>query len=84
MGHANKVMKSINNPQQDRCVDIFMSPDGTFGFGEFRRDVETGEGWFPVGMHAAPVYPDFDAAMAEALANVSWLFESLTKELKKN
>lgn len=34
------VLESIENPQHDRCVDLFTQPDGSFGFEEFRRDVE--------------------------------------------
>jgi hypothetical protein len=33
-------MESIENPQHDRCVDIFERPDRTFGFEEFRRDAQ--------------------------------------------
>jgi hypothetical protein len=34
------VIESIENPQHDRCVDLFMRPDGSFGFEEFRRGAE--------------------------------------------
>ena len=34
------VVASIENPQHDRCVDVFTRPDGSFGFEEFRRDAE--------------------------------------------
>jgi hypothetical protein len=42
------VMDSIENPQHDRCVDIFMRPDGSIGFEEFRRDAEDAGAWTPV------------------------------------
>lgn len=35
----NKVLRSVETPDGDRCVDIFRRPDGTFGFAVFRREV---------------------------------------------
>ena len=34
------VVASIENGAHDRCVDLFLRPDGSYGFEEFRRDVE--------------------------------------------
>jgi hypothetical protein len=34
------VFDSVENDHHDRCVDLFQRPDGTWGFEEFRRDVE--------------------------------------------
>ena len=34
------VFVSIENFEHDRCVDLFSRPDGSYGFEEFRRDVE--------------------------------------------
>jgi hypothetical protein len=31
---------SIENPERDRCSDVFAGSSGSFGFDEFRRDVE--------------------------------------------
>jgi hypothetical protein len=39
------VFDSIENAEHDRCVDCFSRPDGSFGFEEFRRDVEDGGAW---------------------------------------
>jgi hypothetical protein len=41
-------MESIENPQHDRCVDVFTRLDGSFGFEEFRRDAEDAGAWTPV------------------------------------
>jgi len=73
MAHANKVLRSIETDEGGRCVDIFVRPDGTFGFEEFRRDVEDGCGWFPIGVHGDGVYGSEDAALEQALATVAWL-----------
>ena len=73
MAHANKVLRSIETDEGDRCVDIFVRPDGTFGFEEFRRDVEDGRGWFPIGYYGNGVYESEAAALDRALSAVAWL-----------
>lgn len=73
MAHENKVMKSINSPDGGRCVDIFLRPDATFGFEEFRRDSEDARGWFPIGSHAGGIYDTEQDALNEARSKVPWL-----------
>ena len=51
MYHKSKVLKSINLPGDNICVDIFIRPNNTYGFDEFRRDPEDGQGWFSIGHH---------------------------------
>jgi hypothetical protein len=75
MAHENKVLKSINSPDGGRCVDIFVRPDDTFGFEEFRRDSEDARGWFPIGGHGGFVFDTEEATFNEALAKVPWLGE---------
>lgn len=73
MAHVNKVLRSMNDPGAARCVDIYRRPDGTIGFEEFRRDVEDGRGWFPIGGHSNRVFTGEAEALAAALAAVAWL-----------
>ena len=73
MAHQNKVLRSIETPDGGRCVDLFRRPDGTFGFEEYRREIEDGHGWFPIGFHAEGVYDSEQAAFGEALRRVAWL-----------
>lgn len=73
MAHENKVIHSINLDGDSVCVDVFMRPDGTFGFDEFRRDVEDNRGWFSIGHHGGRVFATADAAMAAARASIGWL-----------
>jgi hypothetical protein len=75
----NRVHLSVNMPGELICVDIFERPDGTFGFEEFRRDVEDGQGWFAIGHHAHQVFKAFEAAKAAALEDVGWLASELTE-----
>lgn len=73
MAHVNKVMKSIETDDGGRCVDIFHRPDGTYGFEEFRRDVEDPSGWFPIGFFADKVFDTEDEATTTAVKSVQWL-----------
>jgi hypothetical protein len=67
------VAESIENPEHDRCVDIFVRPDGSFGFEEFRRDPEDSGAWTPVSYFSALRYPAKADALAEAARRVAWL-----------
>jgi len=78
MAHVNKVMQSIETPDGGRCVDIFIRPDGSYGFEEYRRDLEDGRGWFPVGFHADERFGSEAAARDTALDRVSWLRDVLS------
>jgi len=73
MSRANRVLTSIETEDGARCVDIFVRADGTFGFEEYRRDVEDGRGWFLVGHYSQDMYASQDAALATALLKVAWL-----------
>ena len=67
------VMESIENPQHDRCVDVFRRPDGSFGFEEFRRDAEDAGAWTPVSYFSGLCYASKAEALAEAARGVAWL-----------
>ncbi len=67
------VINSIENGEHDRCVDLFLRPDGTYGFEEFRRDVEDAGAWTPVQYYSGGVYPSREAALGAAGKVVAWL-----------
>lgn len=73
VAHVNRVLRSINDRGADRCVDVFLRPDGTVGFEEFRRDVEDARGWFPIGGHRDRTFADEAEALAAARTAVVWL-----------
>lgn len=73
MAHTNKVLRSIETPDGGRCVDLFVRPDDTFGFEEYRRDVEDGRGWYPIGFHAGKEFSSPVEALKEAQAIIPWL-----------
>ena len=67
------VLESLENGEHDRCVDLFRRPDGTWGFEEFRRDVEDAGAWTPVAYYSARSFPARQAAFAAATRAVAWL-----------
>ena len=71
------VFRSVENAQHDRCVDLFSCPDGSFGFEEFRRDVEDAGAWTPVAYYSAAAYASKDEALGAAVKAVVWLAEAL-------
>jgi hypothetical protein len=71
------VFASIENDVHDRCVDFFCRPDLTFGFDEFRRDVEDAGAWTPVQYFSATAYLTPDEAYDAAERLVPWLAEVL-------
>jgi len=72
-----RVVASPSTPSVDRCVDVFVRPDGTFGFEEFRRDPEDMGEWTRVAYFSARKYESQDDAVAAARESVRWLAEVL-------
>lgn len=70
-------LASCQTSEADRCVDLFSRPDGTFGFEEFRRDLEDMGAWTPVAYFSGREYPAADAALASAGDAVPWLVQVL-------
>ena len=71
------VFASIENGERDRCVDVFLRPDKTFGFEEFRRDVEDLGEWTPVQYCSVLEFETAEAAYDAAERSVPWLAEIL-------
>jgi hypothetical protein len=71
------VFVSVENSEHDRCVDVFSGPDGTFGFEEFRRDVEDGGQWTPVQYYSGVSYVSSAEALETAERCVAWLADIL-------
>jgi hypothetical protein len=74
-----RVLTSPSTPAVDRCVDIFIRPDGTFGFEEFRRDPEDMGTWTPVAYYSAQVYSSQRDAVIAARTRVPWLADVLDR-----
>ena len=67
------VFVSVENPEHDRCVDIFSRPDGSCGFEEFRRDAEDAGQWTPVQYYSGVAYGSPAEALGTAERCVPWL-----------
>jgi hypothetical protein len=67
------VLASPSTPAVDRCVDIFVRPNGTFGFEEFRRDPEDMGAWTPVAYYSKREFETEADALSAARIAVSWL-----------
>lgn len=67
------VLASFENPEHDRCVDLFRRPDGTYGFEEFRRDPEDAGAWTPVQFFARRIFASREDALEAAKLAVVWL-----------
>jgi hypothetical protein len=72
-----KVLASPSTASVDRCFDIFLRPDGTFGFEEFRRDPEDRGVWTPVAYFSGQEYDSEQEALAAARERVRWLGDIL-------
>lgn len=68
-----KVVLSGNHGGATIWVDIFQWPDATFGFEEFRRDLEDNAGWFALGHHAHLVFADIKSAKDAVIQHIYWL-----------
>lgn len=73
-----KVITSIHNEQVDRCVDIFLHENGSWGFKEFRRDIEDQGSWFAVSHYEGGNFASHEEAELAARQSVAWL-RDLTK-----
>ncbi len=71
------VFDSIENLEANRCVDLFLRPDGTYGFEEFRRDPEDAGEWTPMQYYSGKAFGSKEEALAEAISAVVWLGQAL-------
>jgi len=73
------VISSIQTFDGDRCVDIFVRPNGTFGYEEFRKDPEDLGAWTPLHYFSDREFSNEDEAVDAARRSVSW-FGQLSEE----
>ncbi len=68
-----RVLRSVNNDDATRCVDIFVRPDGSFGYEEYRRDPEDPRGWGGAAGFGDVRFDTSEATITAALGAVPWL-----------
>jgi hypothetical protein len=73
------VVDSIENAAHDRCIDVFVRPNETYGFEEFRRDVEDGGAWTPVAFFSHAAWDSRATAVDAAVRAVAWLADALRR-----
>ena len=73
------VFVSIENVEHDRCVDMFSRADGSYGFEEFRRDIEDAGQWTPVQYYSGVSYVSATDALETAERSVPWLVHVLAE-----
>jgi len=73
------VFVSLENSEHDRCVDLFSRPNGSYGFEEFRRDVEDSGRWTPVQYYSGISYKSAAEALEAAERCVPWLTDMLSE-----
>ena len=71
-----RVVTSLENRAGDRCVDIFVRVDGTFGFEEYRRDYEDITEWFSLHHYSDLVFDTKEDTLAQAKSIVAWMTEA--------
>jgi hypothetical protein len=67
------VIGGMENFDGSRCVDLFVRPDGTFGFEEFRKDPEDAGAWTPVQYYSGTSYGSKELALSAAHRLIAWL-----------
>ena len=67
------MLQSPSTPSVDRCVDVFVRPEGTFGFEEFRRGAEDMGAWTAVAYYSTREFRTEDEAIDAAVVAVPWL-----------
>lgn len=76
-GKDKVVMRSIEAPGGQVCVDLYRRADGSWGWSEYRRDPEDPHGWRDPGGARGEGHPDAEAALSQACAQLVWLQEAL-------
>ena len=66
-------LDSISSEHKQYCVDFFERDDGTFGFEEYRRDIEDYNQWFKIGCFDTLLFTTKKDAIETAVQYVIWL-----------
>jgi hypothetical protein len=74
------VFVSVENFEHDRCVDMFSRPDGSYGFEEFRRDIEDSGQWTPIHYYSGIAYVSPTVVLDAAERCVPWLVDVLAQK----
>jgi hypothetical protein len=71
-----KVLASIESSDGSHCVDIFVRDDATFGFEEFRGEVDGAGRWQSLDKYQSLVFASGEETLSDAKRRVQWLTPS--------
>ena len=66
------VINSINNDNNNLCIDFFIRNNKTFGNQEYRKDPENISGWYRIGNYDYKVFSNKDDAYHDAKKTIVW------------
>ena len=66
------VINSINNDNNNLCIDFFIRKNKTFGYQEYRKDPENISGWYRIGNYDYKVFSNKDDAYLDAKRTIVW------------
>lgn len=66
-------LSSFEDRFRSLCVNVFVREDGTFGFEEFRSDLDGGGRWQSLGKYSQLSFAAGEDALDEARRRVAWL-----------
>ena len=69
----SKVLASLEDSTRTSCVDIFLRADGTFGFEEYRANLDSGVGWQSLARFSHLIFASGEEALREAQRVIPWL-----------
>tara|TARA_Y100000991_G_scaffold91855_1_gene69348 strand:- start:1703 stop:1945 length:243 start_codon:yes stop_codon:yes gene_type:complete len=67
------VVNSINNDNNNLCVDFFIRNNKTFGYQEYRKDPENMSEWYRIGNYDHKVFLSKYDAYKDAKKRIVWL-----------
>jgi hypothetical protein len=70
-------IKSMEDEEGLRCVDIIQREDGTYTFKEFRKDREDIGRWLLIRDFSSTTYASSDETIRAAAARIPWFAEVL-------
>ena len=66
------VINSINNDNNNLCVDFFIRNNKTCSYQEYRKDPENTSEWYRIGNYDYKVFSNKDDAYNDAKKTIVW------------
>ncbi len=66
------VINSINNDNNNLCIDFFIRNNKTFGYQEYRKDPENISEWYKIDNYDYKVFSNKDDAYHDAKKTIVW------------